>query len=283
MTELETVKVHRMDDGTEYRVSIAYDPEPTEPHDDGAWPILRVSYRHFDYVADAFNKQAEPYVEKFNELFDRLRELRNWERFCKIFLGSSRVEEYGFNRGTDYAYIAFDTPEWREAVGAPEDLSDEDPLAEVKAWIEGDVYGIVAHKRYNPDSTLEEDEDWADFEEGYWVWGFYTRKWAEDAARNLLNDCVMGHEVVHRYPEHEKIDPVDKEIRAILEFLESLDQDDMCLARIFDDNHSRLQRIPESRHQRVVFEHFGISYNKIEEERELMFQRLQEQAKEATD
>lgn len=287
MTELDVIKIHRMDDGTEYRASIAIDPDPQEPYDDGAWPILRVEsrrYGHYDYRAEAFNRQAEAYVDKFNELWERLREKDAWERFCKIFLGSTRVEEYGPNQRTDYSYIAFDTPEWKESVGAPDDLGEEDPLTEIRAWIEGDVYGVTVHKRYNPDSILDEDEGWTDFEAGQWVWGFYGRKWAEQAALSELRDAVMSHKVVHRYPEHEKIDPHDREIRTILEFLEALDQDDMCLARIFDDNHNRLQRVPESRHQRVVFEHFGISYNKIEQERELMFKRLQEEAnKEATD
>jgi hypothetical protein len=283
MTDLELIKTHRMPDGTEYRVALCADAEAQRPEDDGQWPILVVrNVRYSDYVAEAFNKAAEPYVEQFNELFERVRSLRTWERYAKIFLGSQHVHEWGFNRATDASYIAFDTPEWREAVGAPEDISEEDPLAEIKAWLEGDVYGRIAHKRYNPDENLGLDEGWQDFEAGYWVWGFYGRKWAEEEAESLLKDLIASHKEVHRYTEHEKISPHQRDIDSILEFLEGLDHDDMCMAKIFNDGYSRLQRVPESHHQRIVFEHFGIDYKKIEAERELMFKRLSESAQEAS-
>lgn len=261
MSEVEVVGTHRMPDGTEYRVGLRRDDEPQEPYDDGGWPILQVEYKHYDYVATAFNKQAEPYVDKFNELFERLRELRTWERFAKIFLGSKHVHEYGFNRGTDYSYIAFDTPEWRENVGAPEDLSKEKPLAEIQAWIEGEVYGWIVQTRYNPDEELAPWEDWETQDSCY---GFYGSEWAKEAALEALKEYVAGHKVVHRYTEHEKIDAHDSEIRAILEFLETHTL----------QGHTAVR----GGHQQMVFEHFGIDYSKIEQERELMFKRLQQDA-----
>jgi len=293
MTDLEVIETHRMPDGTEYRVGLRRDDDAQQPEDDGQWPILRVEYRHYDYVAEAFNKAAEPYVAKFNELFERIRELRVWERYAKIFLGASQVHEWGFNRGTDYAYIAFDAKEWREKMemDTPEylaKLAEEKPLAEIQAWIDGDTWGWQVQKRWNPNEELEAHEGWKDEDS---CWGYYGHEWAEQAAKEALADEVSTHKVVHRYTEHEKIGPHDREINAILGFLEGLgnlgeSRAGYTLAEItgsspYNGNH--LEEVSESKHQRIVFESFGIDYKKIEEERELMFQRLRESAEEATD
>lgn len=281
MSTMETIKVHRMPDGTEYRACLDRDTEPQEPYDDGAWPILRVEYKHYDYVATAFNKQAVPYVDKFNELFERLRGLRNWERFAKIFLGATAVHEYGFNRGTDYSYIAFDAKEWRESMemDTPEGIAkfaEEDPLTEIKAWIEGDVWGYIIQSRWNPDEELEDDEDWGDVDS---CWGFYGRKWGEEAADGALTAEINSHEYVHRYPEHEKIDPHQKEINAIMDFLYAMEDTELVRTR---PDGVRVT-VTSVNYQVMVFEHFGIDYNEIEKERELMLQRLREKAQEATD
>lgn len=277
MTDFDTIEIHRMPDGTEYRAVIAADPDPEKPYDEGAWPILEVTYRHYDYRAKAFNAAAELYVDKFNELYERVRELRVWERYAKIFLGAQAVHEYGFNRGTDNAYIAFDPKAWREAMGfLPNNelgLVREKPLAEIQAWIEGDVYGRAVHKRYNPDEDLEDDEDWTDFADGSWVWGFYGRKYAEDAAKEELASIVANHKVVYRYDEHEKIQEHEREINAIIEFLDATDYE------IGSHNgFAQWRELPSADHQRVAMEFFNIDYDKILEERELMFKRLQIEA-----
>lgn len=262
-SEIEQVgEIHRMPDGAEYRAVIQYDLDGQEPYDDGGWPILRVSavlYR--DYVAEAFNKQAEPYVAKFNELFERIRQLRTWERYAKIFLGANNVHEYGFNRGTDYAYIAFDPTAWRVAMDMDtpefiEKLGEEKPLSEVIAWIEGDVWGSRVETRYNPDND-KDDEDWETTDDES-TWGLYGREWAEKSATESLELAVANHEVVHRYPEHEKLATVQREVDAVLEFLAyGLDKD---------------RDIKESN----VYSYWGVDYDIIKQERELMIQRLQE-------
>lgn len=282
MTEFEIVgEPVVMDDGTEYRAIIQRQSHPTPPESDGDWPILKFELRSHRVTTDAeaYNAAAGPFLDKFTELADRnygrgVREI--FERYLKIFHGTTAVRTYGPNPHTDYTYIAFDTKEWRESMGIVgnrvEDLAKEDPLEEVRAWLEGDVWGKSIQHRWNPDNKLDDpDLGWHSHGDG-WVWGFYGEKWAKQAVTEDLENEVAAHKQVPRYTEHEKIEPHAKAIDAITEFLEGLD----TLKTLCAWNHKQgmYLPVPGADYQRVIFEHFGIDYDKIKEEREAMFKAL---------
>jgi hypothetical protein len=269
MTDREVIDTKRMPDGTEYRVLLERDPSPEEPYNDGGWPILRLEYTRYQnrYVATAFNQQATPYVEKFNEFSNRGYDTETFQRYLRIFHDTIRPDkkfgetfkEYGPNNGTDYTYIAFAPRQWREAMGVDiEQCMSEDPLAEVRAWIEGDVWGYALESRYDPD---DKGGEWLDANDS--CGGFYGRKYAEEEGKTILLGAVENHKVVHRYTESEKLVAVETEVRAILEFLETHTL----------QGHTAVK----GGQQQMVYEHFGIDYTKIQEERELMLKRLQEE------
>jgi hypothetical protein len=276
MTEREVIQTIHLDDGTEYRAVIQHDPNPEEPYNDGGWPILRLTWSDSQgrWRAEEFNHQARPYVDKFNESTNRAGykggyATETFERYLRIFHGNTLTHSYGPNQGTDYTYFAFDTEEWRDRMGlAAPPLSHETPLNEIRAWIEGDVWGIGVEERYNPDEGLEPDEGWDETEEGM-TWGYYGAKYATEEAKELFALTIKNHTTVHRYPEHEKIDPVQGQINAIMEFLET--SDDMKLGKWVG---STFVEVAPRDHQKIVFEHFGIDYGRIGAERELMFKRL---------
>lgn len=288
----EVIDTRRMPDGTEYRVRLLPDNDAEQPYDEGQWPILRMETRsnlaYYGYVATAFNQAATPYVAVFNELAQRGHNMEVFERYLRIFHGTTQVHVFGpeRTRATDYTYIAFDAKEWHEAMGFlpnnVEALAKERPLAEIAAWIEGDVWGTVTETRWNPDEDKDED-DWEPQES---VWGFYGRKYAEEAAKTELENTVQGHKYVHRYPEHEKLVAHETEVQTCLDLLESLEQGagefgySHVLAAVVGSspyNGNHLEEVPASKHQRLVYEHFRIDYKKIKKELDLMVQRLQEQ------
>ena len=168
-----------------YRVRLEFDDSPEQPYDDGATPILTIERGSH---VEAFNKQAEPYVGTVAELLQRF-ELDTVERFVKIFYGATKMDSF-YSDGIRGTYIAFDTAEWREAVGAaPERLQAEDYLSEVRAWAEGEVYGHVVEK-FDADA-----DEWEATDDGT-CWGFYGREWAEQAAREALTaeiDWAAAH------------------------------------------------------------------------------------------
>jgi hypothetical protein len=270
----EVIETHRMPDGTEYRAVIKRDPEPSEPYDDGGWPILRIQHWRMGYPAkaEAFNDAASPYVEKFNRLTVGGYNTEVFERYLRIFHGVTLIREYGRNQFTDNTYIAFDTEEWRDRMGlAAPPLSNETPLSEIEAWLEGDVWGIGVEKRYNPDEDQEPDDGWA--EDEYMGWGYYTAKHAKSEAEHALKHAVTNHKTVYRYTEHEKITANQTKIDAVLEFLE-LPPAGIALGRWEADGS--FQPAPARDDKRTVYGWFGIDYDKIEAERKLMLKRMME-------
>lgn len=185
-----------------YRVRLEIDQDAQEPYDDGAVPTLRIGGDYYGGGdAEAFNKQAEPYVRAFNRFGDvagtNAQQREIFARYVRIFHDAIKVQEYNTGVSREYGYIGFDTAAWREEVGAPVDrLKDEDYLSEVRAWAEGDVYGVIVEKQlhytktYAEDPTYsEEDAEWVEVEDGS-VWGHYGRSWAEQAAREALTEAI---------------------------------------------------------------------------------------------
>jgi hypothetical protein len=182
-----------------YRVRLEYDDSPEQPYDDGATPIFTVERSGYGRSVEAFNKQAEPYVSAVAEILDRF-DLETLERFVKIFYGAIKLDSF-WSDGIRGHYVAFDTEEWREKVGAPvESLAKENYLSEVQAWAEGDVYGYLVEEYDAETDTWEEALEtgivsdgkggWRKFSMPVAVWGFYGREWAEQAAREALTDHI---------------------------------------------------------------------------------------------
>lgn len=297
MENKEVIGTHRMPDGTEYRVSIVPDQDAQEPYDDGQWPILRLErHRGQGTYVEPFNDAAKGFEDKFAALMvrstGRLAPAELFERYLRIFHGVSQFRTYGPNQGTDYTYMAFDTKAWRESVGWTDErggiavMAEEKPLAEIQAYVEGDVWGWISEKRWNPDEDQEDDEGWEAIES---VWGYYGKSHATAEAESNLGTLVENHKVVHRYPEHEKAAAVQSKIDAVMRFLEEVEQgagefgySHVLAAAVGSSryNGKHLEEVPPHKHQRIVFEHFNIDYAKIEAERELMIKRLQEDARE---
>lgn len=175
-----------------FRAKITVDEDAQEPYDDGAVPILRIDYIGYGYRAEAFNRQAEDYVDAFNSLME-YHDMEVFERYLRIFHGTTVYREYNTRMTREYGYIGFDTAVWRESMGVdPERFKGENILSEVEAWASGDVWGIAVEKLV---TWSTEEEDYDDFDQ--WeevddtaVWGFYGQEWAEQEARAELARVV---------------------------------------------------------------------------------------------
>jgi hypothetical protein len=165
-------------------------------------PVLQIDSNGWGRVtAEAWNEQAEPYVDAFNRLSDLEANGYHYEvfeRYLRIFHGATKVDSYNLGTSREYGYVGFDTAAWREAVGVGPDFAREDILEEVRAWSEGDVYGVIVEKRLRTRTeyidplteevtNVDEDEEWVEVEDGA-VWGYYGHRWAEEAAREALKD-----------------------------------------------------------------------------------------------
>jgi len=177
----------------DYRAVIKLDDSPEKPESYGMVPVLQIDSNGYGSVkAEAFNDQAEPFVHAFNVLSDLYHgngyQYEVFERYMRIFHGATKVDSYNVGTIREYGYVGFDTAAWREEVGVGESFEREDILEEVRAWAEGDVWGVGLEKRVTW-STDEEDYDdmdtWEEIDDGF-VWGFYGHRWAEQEALDSL-------------------------------------------------------------------------------------------------
>lgn len=175
-----------------YRVSLVVDENADKPYNDGATPILTLEHSGYGgYRVEAFNRQAEEYVHAVAEIVES-HGLETLERFVKIFYGAVKLDSE-WSDGISGYYVAFDTADWRETVGAPiAALQTENYLSEVMAWANGDVWGYVVDKSvpytktYGDGTTVEESE-WDDVDSCY---GYYGREYAEEAALEALDTFI---------------------------------------------------------------------------------------------
>lgn len=196
-----------------YRVRLELDECPEKPYDDGATPILSREFRgYYGSRWEAVNKQGEPYANALNELAGRIRrelEEETIARYLRIFHGAYSVE---WDSSEDFRYVAFDTTEWREEMGLTEEHMTtsnidrstlaEGSLEEVIAWATGDVYGVIEERKLNrhtvtvyTDPVSGDEVRKSDTSGEYWeteeaVWGYYGRKWAEQAATEAFDAQV---------------------------------------------------------------------------------------------
>lgn len=184
-----------VEESGDYRAVIRIEEGAEKPEWDGMTPVLQIDTNYGGgYKAEAFNPQAENFVHAFNVLSDLYNgngyQYEVFERYLRIFHGTTKVEAHNIGRTREYGYLAFDTAEWREEMGVGESFESEDILHDIRAWAEGDVWGVGLEKRVRWSTDEEDYEDmdtWEEDAEGF-VWGFYGQEYAEQQARELLKD-----------------------------------------------------------------------------------------------
>lgn len=198
MTDLDIIE-----EQGNYRVRLDLDDCPDKPYDEGACPVLQVGFRRYGgREVTEFNEQAKGWGDIFEEIDRRFEDTEGvFERYLRIFYGTKSFE---VDSSDNYRYIAFDTAEWREQAGLTEEWAakysiDTEHIAkgsldEVIAWANGEVYGYIVEKQVEGTKTYT-DEDMDDEEFVEWVevdscWGHYGREWAEQAAKDALEQAV---------------------------------------------------------------------------------------------
>lgn len=174
----------------EYRVRLVLDNDPEAPYDVGSSPILSRAWDRWRYRADQVTsvtsyKVADGIVDALHVWGD----CEKFRRYCRIFHGVTAFRAYTGRDGTEY--LTLDPADWREKVGAP---AGSISLEEWIAYLEGDVWGWVVERRETLESVwrntagevtfASESEDWTEVDS---CWGYYGRKYAEEAALEALD------------------------------------------------------------------------------------------------
>jgi hypothetical protein len=182
-----------VEESGDYRAKIIVDSDAQKPDWDGQAFVLQTDSSHYASIkAEAFTDHAEPFVDAFNRLSDLYYgngyQYEVFERYLRIFHGATKVDSYNVGVTREYGYVAFDTAAWREEMGVSDSFKDEDILHDVRAWAEGDVWGVGLEKRVRwstDDEDYEDMDTWVEDEDGF-VWGYYGHDYAEQEAKDLL-------------------------------------------------------------------------------------------------
>lgn len=199
MNDSSTADVYTDDAHPNVRVRLVWQTDPEHPDGDALPPVVRIpDYRgDAEYVSDY--RPADLDASRLGEAWRQLNDWEKLERWLRMFYGATTVHQFGNNR--DVTLVMFDTPDWREHVGAEVkdgkvDLSGD--RAEWQAWLDGDVYGVIVETRATASTVVRdsvtgeviresEDEVWEHEDASY---GYYGTEHAELEARQQLADYI---------------------------------------------------------------------------------------------
>lgn len=195
-----TVETYTDDKHPNVRVRLVLDTNPSEPDGDALAPTVRVSTggRMFRSASAAF--ATGPYQPTNVSAGDVAKAWERWGdwghvgRYLRMFHGATAVEYITPHDGGD-TFVIFDTPDFREHVGVTETPTNlEGEVNEWRAWVEGDVYGVIVETRATT-ATVVRDGATGDVirEENGEMWehedacfGYFGREYAESEARSQL-------------------------------------------------------------------------------------------------
>jgi hypothetical protein len=104
------------------------------------------------------------------------------DRFVRAFYGASAIHYRSQIDQYTWA-VSFNDPAWRELVGCPDDASPEDLIGEVRAYLDGEVFGIgYAVCEGRVDAEIDIPDDLEGFEVTMTCWGFYGEDYAKRSA-----------------------------------------------------------------------------------------------------
>lgn len=170
-----------------YRASIIADEDAQVPDWDGMYPTLQLDNYS---VGPLLGDDAVDFAVTLSTFMASVSNpLETFERYLRIFHGTTQFATHNIGHWREYGYVAFDTAKWRETHGVTvEGVKQENLLADVIAWADGDVWGVRVEKLVkwttdDDDAPVQETHDWEDIET---VWGYYGREYAEQEARDML-------------------------------------------------------------------------------------------------
>lgn len=189
------------------RVTVQVDVDPGPPEDEGAMPTVRIESRPWVHAVMVLVHGGADYGFNAPAVFRHCvarwptaTALDVFNRYLRVFHGTTTTHTYAPPEGGDYSYLTFDTATWRAAVGVEEDHQGtaETSFEEYRAYLTRNVWGLqLEHKvrrlsratdLYHGEITAWEEED--EWEHQDSIWGLYSddRDQALETARDYFED-----------------------------------------------------------------------------------------------
>lgn len=177
-----------------FRVVVEPDTDPQRPDGDYFGTVLYVDGRRCEVVGSGYGVDTADIARGVSASWERFRDMALVERYLRMWCEAAGFDYFDTRDG---AYVNVVTPAdlklwgfddvdaYRQATG--HDDPSHGNLTEWQAYVDGDVYGVIIEKLV---SWTTEDADVPDrdtWEEVQAVWGYYGNEYAEESAREALD------------------------------------------------------------------------------------------------
>lgn len=156
-----------------WRARIVADIEAGQPWGDALAPALLVERGHVQWASEVYqSKDADRILQAWRRLDPQV-----FERYLRLAHGTTAIEQISER---NLIVITFDTAGYREHVGisGPANLRGE--YTDWRAWLDGDVYGVVIEHHTAASCWIHHDA----------LYGLYGWPYAEAQARELLTEAA---------------------------------------------------------------------------------------------
>ena len=158
-----------------WRARLIVDDHAGQPWGDALAPALLIErYRYARMASEVYQpKHAERILDAWSELDGPV-----FERYLRLVHGATAISH---GTSQDYTVVAFDTAEYRAHAGitGAGDLTGE--VHEWRAWLDGDVYGVVVEQHTKHCWTTHDS-----------LWGLYGYDYATSQAQTMLTAATNG-------------------------------------------------------------------------------------------
>jgi hypothetical protein len=172
MSELEIVTDDRY---PSWRARIVIDDEAGQPWGDALAPALLVERARAEWAREVYQCL---HAVRILEVWRRL-DSEVFERYLRLVHGTTAIEQI---TDRDLTVITFDTVDYRVHAGitGTADLTGE--CDEWRAWLDGDVYGVIVEHHTDRTCWTEQDA----------LFGLYGWPYAQQRAGELLTEIAAA-------------------------------------------------------------------------------------------
>ena len=156
-----------------WRARIVGDEEAGQPWGDALAPALLVERHRANWATEVYQPQhAERILAAWHHLDGDV-----FERYLRLAHGTTAIQHV---TGQDLTVIIFDTADYRAHTGLTNrcDLTGEHD--EWRAWLDGDVYGVIVERHTAADCWTGDDA----------LFGLYGRQYAHGQATAMLAEAI---------------------------------------------------------------------------------------------
>ncbi|MFF5230230.1 hypothetical protein [Dactylosporangium sp. NPDC000521] len=171
-----------------WRAVLVTDIDAGQPWGDAFAPTLLIDRDGRAHLAAEVYQPAHGH--RIETAYEHFADVDRFARYLRIHHGTSTVAVI---TGPDCTVLVFDTAAYRTHIGVTGGCDLTAEQTEWRAWLDGDVYGVLVQQRVPALHCLvcghSEPERWCDLDA---YWGFYGTGYGAGRALELLRDAAAA-------------------------------------------------------------------------------------------